>query len=223
MNCVIIPDRAQCPTILRNLSTMRSTLQSRCYLELQKHSLTVSRKVQSNLDLYSRQLLQPLLQMLRAKLPVELRRIVYDHLMIDIDCTAPIVLPKPEVSDELHLFPQFYLFDDNVVGPDASAETQDMFVRKASFYYRGPLDGIDLDVLLDHSLPSGGHIRDLVRHLRVYVRYDFIPHEKGLNEQEKHLCEKVSYKAFATSLVPLSGITYRNRKVRIEICVLVTH
>lgn len=122
----------------------------------------------------------------------------------------------------MHLFPHFYLFEDNIVGPDTCAEAQDTFVRKASSYYRGPLDGIDLDVLLDYTLPSGSHIRDLIRHLRVYVRYNVIPPEEGLSEEEKQLRKEASYKAFAASLASHSSITYRNRNVKIEICALVT-
>jgi hypothetical protein len=92
-------NRAHCSTKSYGLQTTRNLLQSACYLDSHRQHLTASRKVQSNLNLYSQQLLQPLLQMFHAKLLVELRRTVYGDLMADIDCTAPIMLPNPEVSD----------------------------------------------------------------------------------------------------------------------------
>jgi hypothetical protein len=51
-------------------------------------------------------------------------------------------------------------------------EVQQLFVRQAPLNFRGLLDGIGIDALLDTRLPSGGIIRDLVRHVRVFVRYD---------------------------------------------------
>ena len=54
------------------------------------------------------------------------------------------------------------------------------------------------------------------------MRYDIITPEKGLSEREKCMRKEASYKAFAASLASLSSITCQNRKVKIEICALVT-
>lgn len=107
------------------------------------------------------------------------------------------------------------------MGPETYDENQDAFVRTASYYYRGPLDGINLGVVLDYTLTSGSHVGDLIRHLQAYVRYDVIPCEEGLSEKENELRKESSYKAFAASLASLSSITYQSRRVKIEICALV--
>ncbi|KAF1925451.1 uncharacterized protein M421DRAFT_398714 [Didymella exigua CBS 183.55] len=175
----------------------------------------------ANRDLYSRQLLQPLLDTFHSTLPIELRKNIYDYLMIHVNTAARVVLPIPDVSDE-HLFPQFPIFDEDIMGPAVSAEIKDTFICKTSFYYRGPLHGVDLDMLLDHPLPSGSLMRDLIRHLRVYVRYDSLPYEKDLSGEEKRMRSRASSRVFGASLAALSSITYKTCKVEIEICALVT-
>ena len=59
--------------------------------------ITSDRKVKSSLNKHPNQLLQTRLHVLHMKLPISLRKTIYNDL---IDYTTLIDIPQPEVSDQ---------------------------------------------------------------------------------------------------------------------------
>jgi len=105
------------------------------------------------------------------KLPIELREKIYELLL---DFTDGLAVPRydKKYTNNTLTFPSTYLFSPSIVGRMVCNEVQQLFVRTTPVNFHGLLDGITIDALLDTRLPSGSLIRDLVRHLRVFVRYE---------------------------------------------------
>ncbi|KAF1350478.1 hypothetical protein EJ07DRAFT_32995, partial [Lizonia empirigonia] len=120
----------------------------------------------------------------------------------------------------LQPFPRTFSFDVEVMGPEVSAEIIDFFVRRDSVYFRGLLDGISLETVLDLRLTSSTYVRDLIRHLRVYVSYDYALRQDHI-EADDTIRDKAPYEILRESLAPLQNIAYTDRKIKIEICILV--
>lgn len=122
-------------------------------------------------------------------------------------------------------------------------EIQQLFVRNVPINVRGLLDSISIDALLDTRLPSGSLIRDLVKHLRVFVRYEqptvtttvapvttanaapVMPAVKVRGyateiDADRWQAEQESYLVFGSSLDGLRIIDYAHRKVKIDLCIL---
>lgn len=182
-----------------------------------QHSLTSLRKLESNYNRYSGQLLQPLLHLLYLNLPIELREKIYDDL---IDWGKPFATPQRETPDELQPFPRTFAFEAEVMGPEVSAEIIDLFVRTDPVYFRGLLDGVSIETMLDLCLPSSTSVRNLIRHLRVYVSYDYALWQDYI-EADDTICDKSPGEILWESLLPLQTMAYSDRNIKIEICILV--
>lgn len=108
---------------------------------------------------------------MHKKLPIELREKIYELLL---DFTDTFAVPRYDKShtNSTLTFLSAYLCSPTIMGRMVCDEVQQLFVRQAPLNFRSLLDGISIDALLDTRLSSGGIIRDLVRHVRVFVRYE---------------------------------------------------
>ena len=140
----------------------------------------------------------PLLSEIHASLPLEVRESIYEHVF---DISEPIVIPRMEhpkvkivngrlqygsagacehakaMREELNPFMQNYCFSVAVMGSPVSTEFQNLVLRKTPFYFRGSRTSPNVRQLLNTEIPPGVYFRDLVRHLRVYLRSNAAFHE----------------------------------------------
>jgi hypothetical protein len=179
---------------------------------------------------------------MHKKLPIELREKMYELLL---DFTDTFAVPRYDKShtNSTLTFPSAYLFSPTIMGRMVCDEVQQLFVRQAPLNFRGLLDGISIDALLDTRLPSGSIIRDLVRHVRVFVRYEVpaanatgapvtatntAPVRPANNVQESATdmdpdqcrANQESYIKFDSSFDGLRSMAYPSRKVRVDSCIL---
>jgi hypothetical protein len=106
------------------------------------------------------------------------------------------------------------------MGPAASTEMKELFIRKTPIYFRGMLGSVGIDELLNMRLPSGSHIRELIRHVRIYVRCDEPTLAADNIKAKKQNTESQSYAQLSAQLGPLHCIDYAARKIKLEICIL---
>ncbi|CAE7024192.1 hypothetical protein P3342_005370 [Pyrenophora teres f. teres] len=188
---------------------------------------------------------------MRAVLPSELRENVYKHIF---DTTNPIVVPrldkvksvtpinrihcgvKREQSstkqDPMDPFAFDYYFSPAIMGLPTSIDIQDLAFRKNPFYFRGCRNSPKVTDFLDLKVQSGKHIRDLVRHLRVYLRCEDFERDVIYETQVvppttikvsasiiQTMDEPATYAQYRSRLDGLQTLNYANHKIVLEVCV----
>ena len=181
----------------------------------------------------------PLLHLIQTRLPIELREKVYESLF---DHDVPRAVPKSEDANNTHrwnntldatdVFHNEYIFYEKVMGLVISQEVQDICFRTTPIYFRGCKSFPDVNDLLSIQLPSGKHCRDLVRHLRVYLRFEHFQNEKAVELLSQPTIlppnslfteaqlELEMYKAYSARLDALAQLPSQTHKIKLEICVL---
>lgn len=184
-------------------------------------------------------MLTPLLHDLQTKLPLELRQMVYENL---VDVHSPIMIPRSEktaqpeyvsnpsipVPRSLNPLDGHFAFDVRVVGRQIANETREYFLRRTPLFFRG---SGNLATLLELTAVPGKQIQDVTRHLRVYVRAEAFETElsgflRGLPDVFSSQAERRAhgearmYDAYAKRLTALDDIPFKDRKIKLEICIL---
>ncbi|KAJ8107220.1 hypothetical protein OPT61_g9014 [Boeremia exigua] len=180
-------------------------------------AVMVAETTSTNLNKHTGVVLRPLLEEIQTRLPIELRKTMYEYL---VDFTEPAMI-KPEAGGTVQPFPPTFAFDADVMGPVVSVEIQDLYVQTASFRFRGDIPGAALDRFIDFRLPSGRYVRDTIQHLRVYTSFSEAT-EKAVGDTDNDEVAHTSYEALAAWLSPLHSIVRVDRKVKIELCVFTT-
>jgi hypothetical protein len=121
-----------------------------------------------------------------------------------------------------------YIFDRKVMGVPTSQEIQEAFLRTTPIYFRGVATYTHVKQLLDVQLSSGKYVRDLVRHLRVYLRFErfatdrssvsssVVPLESLFSASQ---LEVALYQSYSGRLDGLEQLSLRDHKIKLEICV----
>ncbi|KAI4712642.1 hypothetical protein J4E89_002910 [Alternaria sp. Ai002NY15] len=219
----------------------------------EKWSLIPPSQIKADLEQCSGQLLAPLLSEIHASLPLEVRENIYEHVF---DISKPIVIPRLEhpnveivngrlqsgsagasehakaMHEELSPFKQDYCFSVAVMGSPTSAEFQNLALRKTPFYFRGSRTSLNVRHLLNTEIRPGVYFRDLVRHLRVYLRSNAAFHEAEDIAAGADRAQLASYSEYVTLDVPstcamyldrlegLETLNYTNHTVMLELCFL---
>jgi hypothetical protein len=120
--------------------------------------------------------LQPLLDLVQTKLPIELREQVYQSLF---DRDIPRVVPKSrsarndqDYMEVREIFPDGYVFDQKIMGVATVREIQETLLRTTPIYLREDTYYSSLRQLLNTKLSRGRYVRDFIRYLRVYLDFD---------------------------------------------------
>jgi hypothetical protein len=188
-------------------------------------------------------MLHPVLELFQTRLPLELREKVYKNLL---NFTTPIVIPRTEHSDpalhshsqetgqlrtgDLNPFRNDYYFNHSVMGPQTSTEIQELALRKTPFYFSGSKDAPDIKDFLDIQLQNGKHTRNLIQHLRMYLRcqvfagdavYKQIPNPSNMNHASFPIAlgEETRNTLYASRLNGLQTLNYAKHKLTPEVCV----
>jgi hypothetical protein len=194
----------------------------------------------------SAQKLKPILLDLQRWLPLELRELVYSYLAAD---HTPTVVPRTEPKTaSSHVEPDFsssrqdlnpfrpnFMFNTRVMGDDIAHETREYILRKTPVYFRGSQTTSELADFLEIQIQSRRYVRDVIRHLRVYLRCerftecftvhldkpgDGMPPPWFKHEQTTLYQERRMYEAYCASLKGLQKLPYDKHPIKIEICIL---
>lgn len=171
---------------------------------------------------------------MQSKLPLEVRENIYAHLF---DASHPRAVAHHETSENLFLAPSDifhneWIFDKKVMGETTSQEIQGQVLRTTPIYFRGRAKFfLNVQDLLDIKLSSGEEVKDLIRHLRVYLRVERFQDEKreildanGIlpmrNLFTEAQLELGMYKTYEARLHALTSLPFRSHSIKLEICVL---
>jgi hypothetical protein len=171
---------------------------------------------------------------------MELREKVYEFLF---DSNIPRTVPQNDDANTKTLTPRKslsttdifhdeYIFNPNILGPVLSSEIQALVLRTTPIYFRGCVLCPDVAELLDMQLASGDYVRDLIRHLRVYLRFDRF-HTEKTNEAvpswlsilpRKALFTPLQlkmeiYKAYSARADGIMRLPFREHTIKVEMCV----
>jgi hypothetical protein len=124
-----------------------------------------------------------------------------------------------------------YMFQDKLMGKEAIQEIEEAFFRTIPIYFRGCAKFPDVSQLLDARLPSGRQVRDIIRYLRVYLRFERFQSKKRA-ATSNHLSivaptslytdaqlELEMYKVYSARLDALAQLPFQAHKIKLEICV----
>lgn len=136
--------------------------------------------------------------------------------------------------DATDIFHNEYMFDEKVMGLSISREIQDHCLRTTPVYFRGGSKYPDVLELLNIQLSSGKHVRELVRHLRVYLRLERFQTEIRQVRDTPSIfpinnlftdaqLELELYKTYAGRLDAVASLPFKDHKIRLEICVFHNH
>lgn len=126
------------------------------------------------------------------------------------------------------IFQGDYIFDKEIMGVATSQEIQETFLRTTPIYLRGCSEYPDVKQLLDVPLSSGKHVRDIVRHLRVYLRFERFTQEQeavrlGIISSsclfQEGQFESAFFKTYSARLDGLDQLPFKDHKIKIELCV----
>ena len=175
---------------------------------------------------------------MQTKLPLELREEIYLSLF---DRDIPRAVPQTEDARDTQrlnsrvnaseVFHNEYIFDEEVMGPVTGQEIQETCLRRTPIYFRGCARFPDVHQLLDYQLPSGRYVRDIIRHLRVYLRFEhfqddvaaayrsaqpaILPINSLFTEGQLEL---EMYK-ICLNLNGLKQLPFQSHKIKLEICI----
>lgn len=118
------------------------------------------------------------------------------------------------------------------MGSSVSTEFQNLVLRKTPFYFRGSRTSLNVRQLLNTEIRPGVYFRDLVRHLRVYLRSNAAFHDAEDVATGVSRAQIACYSEHVTLDVPstcamyvdrlegLETINYTNHTVVLELCFL---
>lgn len=143
--------------------------------------------------------------------------------------THEAVPRSPQTLVQLDPFSKAYMFDAKIVGTETSNEVRSLLLNTTPVYIRGPLCAHELERFLNVPMPYNRCIRDVVRHLRIYLRCEtFLPDSTRIqcqvppvlygNETRNH-GEHFTYETYRSNLVNLDSLPHEKRKINVEICV----
>lgn len=191
----------------------------------------------------SAQQLRPIVLRLHRRLPFEIREQIYHYLFED---RAPKVVPvsepcwlsferefdkSPREYTDLNPFRGGYLFSSAIVGDEISAEAREYSLRTTPLYFRGSQDPKDLEKFLDIRIAPYRALRDVIRHLRIYVRCEYMRRDLHLSimgmshgiwpddDDVKRSGERQLYDSYSSRLSTLRTLPYALHSIRLEICV----
>jgi hypothetical protein len=130
--------------------------------------------------------------------------------------------------DASDIFYGEYIFDRKVMGVPTSQEIQEAFLHTTPIYFRGVATYTHVKQLLHVQLSSGKYVRDLVRHLRVYLRFERFPTERSSVSSSivpleslfsASQLEVALYQAYSGRMDGLEQLSLRDHKTKLDICV----
>jgi hypothetical protein len=168
--------------------------------------------------------------------------VIYGYL---VDIHVPRVVPKSEEHSQMNMLPRRgnaepqmdinpfrdeYLFDVHFMESDTSNEIRAYFLKRTPLYFRGSHFPDDLTRLLDLPTLPRRKLRDLIRHLRVYLRCEALISDTQalraefcppwLSEDEKiDRSERQVYDGYRARLEVLRNLPYKNNKIKLEVCI----
>jgi hypothetical protein len=164
---------------------------------------------------------------------------VYANL---IDMTSPIVVPQAEdsiriaqstrqVSDHHDPFQRVAAFDADIMSPQISHEVRELAMRRTPIYVRGTQCMDPIAALLSTRVSPGTSVRDVIHHLRVYLRCETF--EKDISEhlstvsplfepqeEQRMLAEPRMFETYRRRLKKLEDLPFSEHKIKVEICIL---
>jgi len=173
---------------------------------------------------------------MRTKLPLELREKISLSLF-DRDVPRTVSRTESETDTQtstsrVHasdIFHDEYIFDEKVMGFSTSQEIQETCLRTAPIYFRGCSPLSDVERLVCVHFPYG-NVGDIIRHLRIYLRFEHFQRDKTKAATQPAILPPYSlfteaqlelemYKKNSTCLDALAKLPFLAHKIKLEICI----
>ncbi|KAF2036085.1 hypothetical protein EK21DRAFT_46860, partial [Setomelanomma holmii] len=126
-------------------------------------------------------------------------------------------------------FSDKYVFDPNIMGATISREIRYFYIKNTPIYFRGCHDADQVGRRLHVNVFAGQRVRDVVRHLRIYLRCEnFMSYLSGLPtglpyfedlDERRVRGERYMYELWCSRLAPLHQLPYDKHKIKVEICI----